>query len=316
MSQLIYKRMWVIMTMFFFVSIFSCEEPYTPSTIESQQEYVIEGYVEVGKGASPVIVIVSKSIPYLSEVSPTKFAELFVKGADVSVFDGDKTTVLTPLCLQDLPEEVKKMVAEALNLPIENLTADICVYVDIFQQINKEFGREYELKVVVEDKTLTATTSVPLLVTLNEYKWEDPPGEPNDTLARLLATIDDPGNVKNYYRYFTALDDEPLTPPFGSVTDDAFFNGMRFEFPLQKAERRGGDFSPETFGLYKRGSQAIIKWCSIDKAHFDFWNTRDFNANSGGPFSTYTRITTNINGGLGIWGGYAMSLDTLQVPPK
>lgn len=305
-----------MITLMTILSFSGCEEPYVPTTLESQQELVVEGFVEVGEGSNPVFVIVSKSIPFLSEVSPAKFTELFIKGAEVTVFDGDKTVNLTQLCLNDLPDEIKDAVAQALNINPDSLQVDICIYADIFDQITRDFGRKYDLRVMAEGKTLTASTTVPFHTPLQNFKWAEPPGNPNDTLARLLVTIDDPAGVKNYYRYFTAVGGESLIAPFGSVTEDALFDGKKFEFPLQKAERRGGDFTPETFGLFKRETTAIIKWCSIDKAHFDFWNTRDFAANSGGPFSTYTRITTNINGGLGIWGGYAVSTDTLLVPPK
>lgn len=306
----------VMLAMALLVMYTSCEEPYVPSTIESQQEIVVEGYVEAGDGSNPVFVIVSKSIPFLNEVAPDKFAELFIRDASVAVNDGDKTVQLTQICLNDLPEELKKIVAEILNFNPDSLTANICVYADLFNQITREQGRTYSLTVDYEGKKLSALTTIPLHIPLENFTWTDPPGTPNDTLARLMTTIDDPADRSNFYRYFTAYEGQPFTAPFNSVVDDAVFNGKKFEFPLQKAERRGGDFTPETFGLYKRGSKAIIKWCSIDKAHFDFWNTRDFAANSGGPFSTYTRISTNINGGLGIWGGYAVSIDTLEVPVK
>jgi hypothetical protein len=307
----------LFLSFIFFVGFLSsCEEPYTPSTSELEQEIVVEGYVEAGTGANPVIVIITKSIPFLSEVGPEKFSELFVKGASVSVFDGDKTVSLIPLCLNDLPEEIKKAVAEALNLDPQNLTADICIYADILNQITREEGRRYDLTVEVENKKLTATTTIPYHVPLDTFVWMDPPGDPNDTLARLTVSFQDAPGVTNYYRYFTAEVGSGLIAPFSSVVEDVLFDGKKFEFPLQKAERRGGDFTPETFGLYKRGTTAVIKWCSIDKEHFDFWNTRDFAANSGGPFSTYTRISTNIKGGLGIWGGYAVSTDTIPVPVK
>jgi hypothetical protein len=108
-----------------------------------------------------------------------------------------------------------------------------------------------------------------------------------------------------------------LIPPFGSVTDDAIFDGKEFEFPLQRAQRRGGlvlilrhlDFTGVAILSQSNGA-------TIDKAHFDFWNTRDFSASSGGPFAAYTRISTNINGGLGIWGGYAVGVYSMKVPPK
>ena len=123
----------------------------------------------------------------MSEISPSKFAEIFVKGAQVSVFDGDKEVFLIPLCLNDLPEELKKMVAEALNLNIENLTADICIYADILNQITREQGRTYSLKVLAEGKTLTAVTTIPFYVPFTDFKWGEPPGTPRATLARLIT---------------------------------------------------------------------------------------------------------------------------------
>ena len=55
------------------------------------------------------------------------------------------------------------------------------------------------------------------------------------------------------------------------------------------------------------GDSVLIKWTTIDEAHFDFWNTLEFSNANQGPFSSYTRLQSNINGGLGIWGGYSVS---------
>jgi hypothetical protein len=294
----------------------SCEEEYIPETSISEQEIVVEGYVEVGEGSNPTFVILTRSIPFISTINPDKFTELFVRNAEVSVFDGDKTVALTEICLSQIPEELKAQVYAVLGFNPDSSSVDICVYADLFGQITKDYGRKYDLKVIVEGKTITASTTVPAFTGLSNFMWVDPPGTPSDTLAQLNVTIDDPAGIKNYYRYLTATGDDVLIPPFGSVTDDAIFDGKKFEFPLQKAERRGGDFDPESFGLFMRGDSVFVKWCSIDKAHFDFWNTRDFSANSGGPFSSYTRIATNIKGGLGIWGGYACNTYRLYAPPK
>ncbi|MBK8348299.1 MAG: DUF4249 domain-containing protein [Saprospiraceae bacterium] len=301
----------------FILSQTSCEETFVPDTSVSQQEIVVEGYVEAGKDANPVFVILTRSIPFISTIEPDKFSELFVKNAKITVFDGDKTVELNEICLSQIPDELKEEVYAVLGLNPDSTAADICVYADLFEKITREYGRKYDLKVMVDDKILTATTSIPQPIGLSGFKWSDPPGAPNDTLAQLNVTINDPVAEKNFYRYFTATGkDRQFIPPFGSVTDDAIFNGKEFEFPLQKAQRRGGDFDPVTFGLYERGDSVFVKWCAIDKAHFEFWNTRDFSANSGGPFSSYTRISSNVTGGLGIWGGYAIESYSLYPPPK
>lgn len=301
-----------------FLSVFlgSCEENFIPDTSVSQQEIVVEGYIEYGEGANPTYVILTRSIPFISTIKADQFSTLFVKNAKVTVFDGTKSVNLQELCLDQIPAELKKEVYAVLGLNPDSTTSNICVYADIFNQVKREPGRKYDLTVVAEGKTLSASTTIPTYIPIYGFNWKEPPGKPRDTLAELNVKINDPKGIKNYYRYFTATQGGPLIPPFGSVTDDAIFDGKEFEFPLQRAQRRGGGFDPETFGLYMRGDSITVKWCNIDKAHFDFWNTRDFSASSGGPFAAYTRISTNINGGLGIWGGYAVGVYSMKVPPK
>ncbi len=298
------------------VSFLACEEEYIPDTKLQEQEVVVEGYVEVGSNSNPTFVLLTKSIPFISTIEPDKFTELFLRGATVTVNDGDKTVTLTELCLSDIPEELKAQVYEVLGFAPDSNAVDICLYVDILGQLTRDYGRKYDLKVLIEDKVITASTTIPQFVPLDSLKWEDTPGKSSDTLAQLLVTINDPVGVKNYYRYQTATEGNGFIAPFTSVIDGEIFDGKRFDVPLQKAQRRGGDFDPESFGLYLRGDTVTIKWSTLDKAHFDFWNTRDFSANSGGPFSSYTRIATNVKGGLGIWGGYATEQYKEVVPYK
>lgn len=309
-------KSWLVVALLASMFFTSCEEEFIPDTDVSQQEIVVEGYVEVGNGSNPTFVILTRSIPFISTISQDKFAELFIKGASVTVNDGDKDVALTEICLNQIPDNLREEVYKLLGFNPDSTAIDICVYADILNLINRDYGKKYDLTVNVEGKTLTASTTIPQFVPLYGFRWDDTPGISSDSLARLFVTINDPAGVDNYYRYFTAQGNSPLIPPFGSVTDDAIFGGQEFEFPLQKAERRGSDFDPESFGYYTRGDSVSIKWCTLDKAHFDFWNTRDFNANSGGPFSSYTRIATNIEGGLGIWGGYAVDTYRLFAPPK
>ena len=43
------------------------------------------------------------------------------------------------------------------------------------------------------------------------------------------------------------------------------------------------------------------------------WNTLEFSNANQGPFASYTRLESNINGGLGIWGGLSVSYYTRVV---
>lgn len=297
----------------------SCEEPYIPPTTEEDQQYVIEGYIEEGEGSMPTYVMVTRSLPYLSTIGPDQLANIFVKNANVTVNDGEKTVTLVQLCLNELPEELRRQALELLGLNPDSSSVNICLYVDILQQLNKKQGGKYDLNVDIDGYNLSATTTIPTYVPLFDPHFEEPPGEPSDTLAALWFKIKDPAGP-NYYRYLTTGDEgDGLLAPFQSTTDDAFFDGKEFDFPLNQAERRGnrdGDNNFDDFGLFHRGDSLTVKWMCLDKVHFDFWRTRDFAANSGGPFASYTRIKTNIKGGLGIWGGYSVGYHRLYCPPK
>jgi hypothetical protein len=108
--------------------------------------------------------------------------------------------------------------------------------------------------------------------------------------------------------------EEPLIASLGSVVNDELFDGQTFEFPLAKAEPRAMDFDPTSLGLFRRGTETTIKWITIDESQFQFGNTLEFSLANQGPFSSCTRVTSNVEGGLGIWGGISATYYELLVP--
>ncbi len=309
-------QFWVKSIFFVFCIFFlkGCIEPFIPDTLAEDQQWVVEGFVEAGQGSNVAFVIITRSIPFLTEINRETLEQIFVRGALVEVSDGLHTINLTELCLSDIPTELQEAAAQILNIEIGDESPNICVYVDLFDQLERREGGTYTLNIKLNDTEISAITTIPPFIPLQNFRWTDPPGEPSDTLARLMVTVIDPPGEKNYYRYKTATGDGPLIPPFVSVTEDVFFDGQEFEFPLQKAEPRGEDFGGDSFGLYTRGDTVTVKWMTLDEDHFHFWNTRDFSANSGGPFASYTRVRSNVNGALGIWGGYAVGYYHMRVP--
>ena len=54
------------------------------------------------------------------------------------------------------------------------------------------------------------------------------------------------------------------------------------------------------------------KFSAIDRSHFQFWRSEETQVgNNGNPFGSPAPVTGNINGGLGIWGGYSTTFDTI-----
>jgi hypothetical protein len=117
-------------------------------------------------------------------------------------------------------------------------------------------------------------------------------------------------------RYFTKENSQPFYPGYNSVFEDVVINGSTFDFPIDKGVDRNDTTSYyDGYFAFRKGDTVTVKWCNIDKAHFDFWRTLEFELGSqGSPFSTPVTILTNIEGGLGIWGGYAPSYKTMIIP--
>ncbi len=292
----------------------SCQEQYTPDTSEANQQYVVEGYIEYKEqDRLPAYVVLSRSLAFFDELDQQTLSSIYVKDAIVTVDDGDKIVALTEICLNDLPDEIRFEIANALGLQSIDPVNDLCLYIDVLEELTYEQGRRYDLRIEIEDEVLTSSTTIPEVVSLDEFRWEFPPDEQNDSLMQLWTRFTDPVGP-NFYRYKTASLGRPIIAPAFSVVNDPIFENTQFEFPLDRALYLDEAFDLNTAGFYHRGDQITIHWMTLDEAHYDFWNTLEFNAANQGPFSTYTRISSNINGGLGIWGGYAISVYELEVP--
>lgn len=298
------------------MGITACEKEFVPDLPEVSDDIVVEGYIEAGRDATPPYVILTKSLPFFKEI--TSFNNVFIEGAEVWVSNGTDSTRLQEICWANLTPSVKQQASQFFGINADSVSADFnfCVYIDFAQKIKGEIGKTYSLRIKTkEGKLLTAKTSIPRAVKIDTIDFIKPPGtNQNDTMAQARATVTDPKGP-DYYRYFTSINGSSYVAGANSVTDDAFFDGIVTKFNLLKSEPRGSG-SGDNFGLFRRGDTISIKFAMIDKAHFDFWTTLEFNANNGGPFASYTRVKHNITGGIGIWGGSSATYYDIIVPKK
>lgn len=294
--------------------IAGCESEYIPVRPEGGPKYVVEGYIEAGQNPFPTYLLLTRTLDFYSTIGPDQFSESFVHDADVRVIDGDMEIQLSEVCLSELPPDVALEVAGQFGYNLDSILIDFCVYIDMQSLLHPAEGKTYHLRIQVGEDSITSSTTIPVHVPLENLHFQPPPGEPNDTLAQLLCTISDPPGVRNFYRYFSAINGGNYQTAFSSVEEDLFFDGKSFEFPIINPATDGGDNTePDEFGLYTVGDTVMIKWTCIDEAHFNFWNTLEFSNANEGPFSSYTRLQSNIVGGLGIWGGYSVSYYKLPV---
>ncbi|MBL4656079.1 MAG: DUF4249 domain-containing protein [Bacteroidia bacterium] len=286
------KNFYIILLLTF--TLFGCEEEVTLDLPKGEQEYVIEGHIE--NGAFPYVFI-TKDAPYFSSVDTSDINKLLVSGAEVTVYDGDTTVTLT---------EIRKG-----------------VYLN-FSMLGK-LDTYYDLKVTINDTTLTARTYVPNPVPQFDTIWAETK-EGYEDVFRIWIKHSDPDTLGNYIRIFTRINSDEFLSYSFSVFDDSFINGLTYDDIIRNGEvescynddpdadttKLSLDF--EECGLFKLGDTVTVKFSSMDQAHFDFWRTIEHEShNSGSPFSSPTIIQGNIEGGLGIWGGYGSMTKTIII---
>jgi len=252
---------------------------------------VVEGFID--KGEIPYVILTRNS-PYYDTINANSLQNYFISGATVKMFDGTDTTTF-----------------QELQFDTAGVTASIYVGVGVTGQV----GKTYQLFVKADGQNVHATTSIIQPLPLDSVWYVDAPSPNPDSLVQLMVHYSDPPGYGNYVRYFTKQNSDDYMPGYNSVFDDALINGTSFDFPLDRGVDRNIDSTFNNYGYFNRGDTIIVKWSAIDKSHFDFWRTLEFELGStGNPFASPVKVQSNVVGGLGIWGGYSSSYDTLVVP--
>ncbi len=301
----------------------SCNQIIDVDLPPPENSIVVEGFIENG---APPYLLLTRNTPFFGGLDLNDISQYFVNGAFVQVFNETDTIQLVEICVQDLPASVQAQAASAFGFNFNDATAEIpnvCIYT-VPNIINYYLGdttgvfvgellKTYNLLIEVEGQTLTASTYIPsqLSFSLNTRPHDD---ITKDSLVSVLVTYDDPDSSGNFLRYFTKRNDQGFfTALSGSVYDDNLINGETVTLPVERGQSDNQDIDFDVYGYFWKGDTVQVKFSAISKSHYDFWRTLE---NDGGdsPFSSPVKIKTNINGGLGIWGGYGSNIVTIIIP--
>ncbi|NTW31307.1 MAG: DUF4249 domain-containing protein [Bacteroidetes bacterium] len=273
----------------FLALLVSCEKNIIIDTPKAEEKIVIEGWIDLNDFSE---VMLTKNLPYFGSIDSTMIFNLIIQNATVIVSEGNTNDTLK----------------KEINLDI---------FPPVFYhgtKIKGEVGKTYTLTVNALGKTLTAHTTIPSPVLIDTLWFKKEPLQ--DSLGYIWGFFTDPPEYGNNYRLFTKRlhKDKRFIAVFGSVFDDKFFNGQSFQFSLMRGAGSNNYMNEDKeFGYYKIGDTIVVKVCTIDKPHYDFWRSAEGSMHSGAnPFSNPTQIVSNIDGGgLGIWGGYGIFYDTI-----
>lgn len=301
----------VYISVFLFLVVFSsCEKQIEFNLPDVEQTLVVEGKIETGQ---PPIVFLTTTQGYFDPIDSSTFDNIFINDATVSMFDGFNNYPLTEINF-----------------------GPASVYTTFDPNAFGVDGRDYILNISYLDKEITAQTQIPYPVPLDSVWFElSDLSDPLDSLGFLYAEFADPDTAGNCYRWFskrinsyTYNYDEPYNnvlgqqkdsiyiAPFGSATDDKFFNGLTFEFAVARGEIgnfEGPDDEGPEEGYFKIGDTVAVQATSITYPTYLWVRSMEDQAfSAGSPFASPGNLPTNIQGdAVGVWAGYGIYYDTI-----
>jgi len=303
------------------LAFISCEKEVEVDLPETEPKLVVEGTIENGQ---PPIVILTRTQSYFAPTDLNSIASIFVKDAVITVSDGTTTVELLEISSEGLTEEQIEQAAEATGIDPSLLAdADIVVYSLLDNSFLGELGRTYTLTVSGDGKSCSAITNIPNIVPWDSTWWRLAEQDADDDSSGYIwGRLTDPDTMGNGYRHYARrfysadpdfVEDSRFISPLGTTFNDKYLNGLTVDlFAVRGRSPFTDNSEDETAGFFLRGDSVVMKLVSMGLKEADFYITYDNNvASQGDIFSTPANARGNIDGGLGIWAGWAAFYDTL-----
>lgn len=267
-----------------------CEPKWDFGSIDFEPQIVVEGWIE--SGDFPCVCL-SQTKTLDMPLDSAAIFDVAIRWAKVTVSDGTNSEILTGR--------------------MDKRYVPPFVYTGSY--LRGEPGKQYTLKVEYSGRTVTATTSIPEPVSLDDItvsKCDD-----SDTLYQIKAYFQDNPTEKNYYKFFTQViptDKRYFSAFLGTFDDTVFPQSGQAEVEVYRGFRFTDlrKYTP----FYKEQDTVSVKFTQLDREGFLFWSSYENEVTNGkNPiFPSSSNLKSNITGGLGIWCGYGVS--TYLVPIK
>jgi hypothetical protein len=288
------KNKWVTLILIIFLTA-GCEKNISVDIPVAEKKVVVEGYIEEGDYAT---VVLTTNSPYFEPVDAKTIFNMLITNAEVTVSNSIET--------------------DSLKLEVDMKRFPFMKYKG--RSLKGKCGEKYHLVIKWENSVWEAETSIPQSISLDSLKFKTEQNE--DSLGYIWYYYRDPDTLGNYYRTFTKTlgRDSAFVHPYASTLDDRLFNGQLISYPIYHG-RNLNLLSQDTIKdnpgkqatyLFRVDEIVVIKFCTIDFYHHQFWRSIEGQSSGENPFSSPSSVKSNIsNRGLGIWGGYGVFYDTI-----
>ena len=279
------------------VTLFSsCEKNVDLNLKAAEPILVVDAQIESGNAP---IVVLTKSLSYFSKISPEILANSFVRNADVYVSNGVLTHKLKEYAIPLTPGYTAYFYSNDFSNPTTAFIGTL--------------NTNYTLKIIADGKEYLSSTKILNNAFSLDSVWTKPAQGATDTTKRLLyIKTTDPVGLGNSGRYFTKKNREQFLAGENSVFDDQIVDGTTLSSIVPPGVDRNNKKQGEDI-LFNKGDTITMKYCNVDRATYNFWNTWEFAFQSiGNPFAQPNKVLGNIsNGALGAFCGYAVQVKTI-----
>lgn len=294
-----------------FFLLLSCEKEIKIHLAEANERLVVEGFIQP---EFPPYVILSKTQGVFASNS-NQLEDIYVNNALVYVEREDGIRHQLTFINQDIIDSLFPSLI-SLNIPFPGFFIDLDPNYKDFSQS----GYRYKLEIEWNNQDISSSTYIPLQQQIDSL-WCSCEEE-EEYNCFIYAQINDPDTLGNNLfiefkrKTYSMTSYSLFNKTARSIRSDLVFNGE--SFPMYFA--RSGKFSSDKRLLLPFLSERIIdgqvlvcddvilRISHIDNTTYKFWRSLERVGDSNGnPFSEPMNLVGNVNGALGIWGGYGAS---------
>ncbi|TCO07492.1 DUF4249 family protein [Natronoflexus pectinivorans] len=264
------------------LALFGCEESPLDEVSHFQTELVVDGRIETDALAQ---VFITRTIPYYFDLDSSQMLDFVIRQARVEISDGENSEVLT-------------------------LRFNERYFPPYFYQgrlMRGEPGKTYELNIRLGEMELTSTTTIPDMPVVDSA-WFEPSNFDPELGTVSVRMINEP-EQQLFYRFYTMVysDSEVFHPSLLPNFDGRFFPEREMILSLNKGPSSFMKMEDAEF-LFSASDTIVVKVCRMDREQYLFWESYQEEVFGGSnPFTAGNRqVRSNINGGLGNWGGFSV----------
>lgn len=319
--------------------LLSCQKELIIDANALPPKIVVDGTIETGQ--FPQVILRNSGFLY----DTINIEETYIHNAVVEISDGTNSTLLSEKCfrvynkLDSLLENNDTLSQAELTILLVSLSLEemdsiyehyyhvkpkelqesqiLCIYaIPSNLMFRGEEGKTYTLKVTDGDNIVTASTTIPKQFVVDSLSYKVNPETADFAEVFIHLTFPVNNVLGNYIQYGSRVSGYPdyYGMRTGSVYSDSRFEGSSsLKLPLEGRKHTDEGIPSSAERQFRIGDTVTLIWKNIDKATYEFIFTSE---NDGGssPFSSPTKIISNIEGGLGTWAGYNVSTESIYIP--